>query len=396
LTHSAPPGLVVVPFRADPYPVYARLRADAPVHRTILPDGQPGWLVTRYEAAVAVLQDDRFGKNPAEAKTPEQLARLPWKPGVFEPLNLRIASLDPPDHTRLRALVHRAFTPLATKRLRERIREVCDELLDAAERAGGIDIVADYARPLPAIMTAELLGIPLNDVDRWSNIYRYHQGWSDGDVLSALREQWEFLCYLRELFERRRDQPGDDLISALVRVHVADASALSEDELLAMVTLLFESGQITTLKLIGSGMLALLDHPDQIDLLRRNPSLIESAVEELLRYTHPPGLGTHRYPREDVAIDGVTIPRGEMVVVVLGSANRDERQFEDPDTLDITRQPNEHVAFGRGRHYCLGAALARLEGQIAINTLLARMPDLGLAQAPEPLSWHGAELLRGL
>jgi cytochrome P450 len=206
---------------------------------------------------------------------------------------------------------------------------------------------------------------------------------------------WAFMRYLRRLFERRRADPRDDLITALVQAEEA-GDKLSEDELLAMVFLLLIAGHETTVNLIASGTLALLRHPDQLARLRHDPSLIKSAVEELLRYTSPVEMATERFAREDVIIAGTTIPRGELVLAVIGSANRDERQFEDPDTLRLDREPNRHLAFGQGGHYCLGAPLARLEGQIAISTLLRRLPDVRLAGGPESLRWRRGLFLRGL
>ena len=204
-----------------------------------------------------------------------------------------------------------------------------------------------------------------------------------------------FIRYLRRFFRKRRRDPRDDLASALIQAEEA-GDKLSEDELLAMVFLLLIAGHETTVNLIGNGMLALLEHPDQMDKLRRNPSMIKTAVEELLRYTSPVFMSTERYAREDLNLHGVTIPRGGMTLGVIGSANRDETVFENADALDITREPNKHLSFGQGIHFCLGAPLARLEAQIAINTLLRRMPDLRLRVAPDSLRWRPSMILRGL
>jgi cytochrome P450 PksS len=214
-------------------------------------------------------------------------------------------------------------------------------------------------------------------------------------LMKAIPNAWALMRYIRRIIKKRRASPQDDLMSALIRAEEA-GDTLSEDELMAMVFLLLVAGHETTVNLIGNGMLALLEHPDQMERLRNDPALIKPALEELLRYASPVEMATERYAREDVSIAGVTIPRGEMVFAVLGSANRDERQFTSPDSLDLTREPNKHLSFGLGAHFCLGAPLARLEGQIAINTLLRRVPDLRLTVAPDRLRWRRGLLLRGL
>jgi cytochrome P450 PksS len=309
--------------------------------------------------------------------------------------------LDDPDHGRLRALVSKAFTPRIIERLQGRIETLCEELLDdmerQRERKGGTDLVASYALPLPATVIAELLGVPAEDQDRfhrWSN--RLVSVSSGRDMLRALPAALSFVRYLRRLVEQRRADPEDDLITALIRAEEA-GDRLSEDELLAMAFLLLVAGHETTVNLIASGTLALLEHPEQTERLRRDPSLTKTAVEELLRYTSPVELATERYARKYTEIRDTRIPRGELVLAVLGSANRDERHFENPDVLDLARDPNRHLAFGRGGvHHCLGAPLARMEGQIALNSLLRRFPGARLAMAPEDLHWRRGLFLRGL
>ncbi|MDP9474154.1 MAG: cytochrome P450 [Actinomycetota bacterium] len=288
------------------------------------------------------------------------------------------------------------------ERLRERVEALSEELLDAMEakagrNKGAAELVADYALPLPATVIAELLGVPAEDQDRfhrWSSSLVSVS--SKRDMLRALPAALSFVRYLRKLIERRRVDPEGDLLSALVRAEEA-GEGLSEDELLAMAFLLLVAGHETTVNLIASGTLALLQHPEQAAALRDDPSLVKPAVEELLRYTSPVEMATERYAREDVEIRGKTVPRGEMVLAVLGSANRDERHFEAPHVLDLSRDPNRHVAFGRGGgHHCLGATLARMEGQIAINRLLRRFPRACVPQAPETLRWRRGMFLRGL
>jgi cytochrome P450 len=265
------------------------------------------------------------------------------------------------------------------------------------KRKGRTDLVAGYALPLPATVIAELLGVPAEDharFHRWSN--RLVSVSSGRDMLRALPAALSFVRYLRKLVERRRADPEDDLITALIRAEEAGVK-LSEDELLAMAFLLLVAGHETTVNLIASGTLALLEHPAQTARLRRDPSLVKPAVEELLRYTSPVEMATERYARQDTEIAGRRIPRGGLVLAVLGSANRDERHFEDPDVLDLARDPNRHLAFGRGGvHHCLGAPLARMEGQIALSAFLRRFPGARLAMAPESLHWRRGLFLRGL
>jgi cytochrome P450 len=393
----ASPDLASPRFKADPYPFYARLRAEAPVWRTTLPDKRTAWLVTRYEDVAGVLKDDRLAKDPRNAQDPEQQAERPWVPGFLKPLEQNMLDLDDPDHKRLRAIVSKAFTPRLIERLRGRIEAICLELLDVIGRRRKTELVRDYALPLPATVIAELLGVPGKDqrrFHRWSN--RIVSISSGRDVWRALPAAFAFVRYLRKMSERRRVLPEDDLMSALVQAEEAGDS-LSQDELLAMSFLLLVAGHETTVNLIASGTLALLEHPDQLEKLEGDSLFIKPAVEELLRYTSPLEIVTERYTRQDLEISGTTVPRGELVLAVLGSANRDEQHFEDPDTLDLTRDPNRHLAFGRGGvHHCLGAPLARMEGQIAISALLQRFPSLHLEADPGSLRWRRGIFLRGL
>ena len=265
------------------------------------------------------------------------------------------------------------------------------------ERGSRAELVADYALPLPATVIAELLGVPAEDqakFHRWSN--RLVSVSSTRDMVRALPAALAFVRYLRRMIVKRRADPNEDLMTALIRVE-EEGDKLSEDELLAMGFLLLVAGHETTVNLISSGMLAPIEHPGQAEALRGNSSLAKPAVEELLRYTSPVEIATERYPREVVKIAGTTIPSGELVLAVLGSANRDERHFEDPEVLDLARDPNKHLAFGRGGvHHCLGAPLARMEGQIAVGTFLRRFPEARLAVASDSLRWRRGVFLRGL
>jgi cytochrome P450 len=384
-------------FRADPYPTYARWRAETPVCRANLPFKQTGWLVTRYDDAVTVLKDPRFINDRVRAQTPEQAARMPWIPALFKPLERSMLNMDEPDHTRLRGLVHKAFTPRLVANMLGRIQTLTEELLDAVQARGRMDLIRDYALPLPTTVIAELMGVPVQDrhkFHRWSNALISTSG-STWGMLRMLPPLWAFLRYIRKQIGIRQEEPRDDLIGALVQAR-EDGDRLSEDELLAMIFLLLVAGHETTVNLVGNGLLALLEHPAQMDRLREDPELIKPAIEELLRYDSPVQLASERYAREEVTIGGVTIAPGETVHAVLGSANRDERQFDHPDDLDIAREPNRHLAFGQGVHYCVGAPLARLEGQIAINTLLRRFPDLRLDVPPHTLRRRPGLGLRGL
>ena len=380
-------------FKRDPYAAYRRLRDETPVASVVLPDRRKAWLVTRYADVAAVLKDERFVKDPSRAAT----GKAPWTPSFFRPLTRNMLDLDAPDHTRLRGLVHKAFTPRLVDRMAERILALTEGLLDAATRRGRMDLIRDYALPIPATIIAEMLGVPAEDrhrFQRWSNamVSASPSGWG---MLRAIPGALGFMRYIRRLIHSRRKLAGDDLVSALVRAEEA-GQTLDEDELLAMIFLLLVAGFETTVNLIGNGTLALLEHPAEMRRLREDPSLLPRAVEELLRYDGPLETATERYAIEDVTIGGATVPRGALVYAVLASANRDERQFPDPDALDLTREPNRHLAFGLGVHYCLGAPLARLEGQIAFGALLRRIPDLRLAVPRAELRWRPGLVLRGL
>ena len=388
-------------FKADPFPFYRRLRETAPVHRVKLPDGQMGWVVTRYDDVVRVLTDERFAKDVFRVLSKEQLASGPLLARLVTPLLMPLArhmlNRDPPDHTRLRALVQQAFSPRLVEGMRGRIQTLADELFDRVERRGRMDLIADYALPIPTTVIAEMLGVPVRDrhkFHRWSGAM-LAAGATRFGLLRAMPSALRFMRYIRQLIKIRRADLRDDLISALITAKEA-SERLNDDELLSMILLLIVAGHETTVNLIASGMLALLEHPDQLERLRSDPTLIKPAVEELLRFTAPVETGTERFATEEVELAGVKIAQGDLVIAAIASANRDESQFADPDTLDITREPNRHLAFGQGIHFCLGASLARLEGQTAIKTLLARTSDLRLAVDPSALRWRSGLILRGL
>ena len=389
-------NIVSAEFKADPFPFFARLRASDPVYRTTLPDKTAVWLITRYDDVNALLRDGRFTKNRRSALTKEQLRKLPWTPPMFRPLERNMLDLDPPDHTRLRSLVHKAFTPGLVEQMRSRTQNIADELLDRVVSLGEMDLIRNFALPLPMTIITEMLGVPTKDHDkfhRWSKAVVSLT--SPSPTLRVIPAVWKFIRYLRQFFKLRRRDPHDDLVSALIKAEEA-GDKLNEDELLAMVFLLLIAGHETTVNLIGNGTLALLENPNEISKLRSDPSQVKLAVEELLRYTSPVLMTTERYAREDAMIHGVTIPRGEMTLGVIGSANRDETVFDKPDELHLTRDPNKHLSFGQGIHFCLGARLARMEAQIAFTTLLRRLPDLRLKNSPHSLRWRPSMILRGL
>lgn len=386
-------------FKADPYHFYAWMRAEAPVFQTMLPGKRPVWLIARYDDVNAALKDERFAKDKRNAMSPEEAAKLPNVPAPFKAMESNMLDLDAPDHTRLRGLIHKAFTPRMIEQMRERIQIVTDDLLNAVERRGELDLIRDLALPLPVTVIADILGIPADDrskFHRWSkSLISLSAASNNLALLWGVPSLYLFMRYIRRQIQNRRDNPQDDLITALVQAEEA-GDKMNEDELVGMVAILLIAGHETTVNLIGNGVLSLLQYPEQLDKLKQNPVLIKTAVEELLRYASPVETATERYAREDIPIAGVTIPKGAMTLAAIASANRDEKQFPNPDVLDITRDPNKHLAFGQGIHYCAGAPLARMEGQIAINTLLARMPNLRMKVPTENLRWRPAMALRGL
>jgi cytochrome P450 len=378
-------------FLADPYPTYHRLRDEDPVHRSPL----DFWVLTRYEDVAVVLRDPRFIKEPLVSVVAARFG-VTVPPGV----GLSMLDRDPPDHTRLRSLVSKAFTPRVIEGLRPRVQTIVDDLIARAEAVGSMDLIEEFAYPIPVNVICEMLGVPVEDHERF-------KGWSL-DIARGLDSVWLPLeseipkrsgaarhaigDYMRELIAERRASPRGDLLSALIAAEEA-GDKLSEDELIATCILLLIAGHETTVNLIGNGTRALLRHPEELRRLRETPGLIPSAVEELLRYDGPVQR-TARITTTEVTIGGRTIPKGEMVMPFIGAADRDPSQFPDPDRLDLGRTDNRHIAFGWGIHFCLGAPLARVEGQIAIDTLVRRLPRLTLVD-DEP-EYRQSLTLRGL
>ncbi len=390
-------------FRADPYPFYHRMRSLDPV-ASREERGSRFWHLTRWADVTAVLRHPR-----ASVDRPLQPRPVPLPPGTdpetLHPLARALRALsrimlfrDPPDHTRLRSLANKAFTPRVVERLRPRIESRVEELLAPRAADGGMDVIADLATPLPLLVIAELLGVPVEDyqtLKRWSDDLALML---DGSVAAqvaprAVSSAAEFVAYLRAVVRRRRQQPGEDLLSAMLAVQEKDDS-LTEDEILGTGVILLAAGHETTTNLIGNGCLALLRHPEQRARLRREPGLLPNAVEECLRFDSPVQ-ATSRFFREEIEIDGRRIPKGEEVALFLGAANRDPAVFAQPDRFDVAREEaRQHLSFGHGIHFCLGANLARAEGQVALGALVRRFP--GLSLSTDTLEWRPGFLFRGV
>jgi hypothetical protein len=380
---------------ADPYPVYRRLRAEDPVYWS---DFMESWVLTRYDDVVAVLNDGRFSADRRQAQN--RFAQEIVRSEDASPFARTYTMLnsDPPLHTRLRGLVNKAFTPRAVERLRPRVEAIVDGLIDGVLAHSRMDVIEELAYPLPVIVIAEMLGVSPEDRGRfkkWSDdiAATVGGGLAGPEVFQQARESSiELADYFRGVIAKRRVKPEEDLLSALIAAE-EQGDVLSEDELLATCMLLMVAGNETTTNLIGNGTLALLRHPEQMRHLREDPSLIKSAVEELLRFDGPVQ-GTARVAMEGVEIRGRRVEKGQLVLTMLAAADRDPDQFPNPDDLDLTRRQNRHVAFGYGIHFCIGAPLARMEGQIAIDALLQRLPEPRLAA--DELEWGGSFILRGL
>ncbi|MCY1081952.1 cytochrome P450 family protein [Archangium lansingense] len=381
--------------RANPLPVYARMRQEAPLVRLVDPYYKtPVWVATRYKDAVDLMRDARFTKDIQ--KVPEDSPSRQLRTKSMEAINQHMLSVDPPDHTRLRTLVSKAFTPRRVEELRPRITAIAHRLLDGVQASGSMDLLDAFAFPLPVTVIAEMLGVPQEDQEQfreWTNVIVNPP--TDGNMQTIETAGLQFAQYFQGLLARRRAEPRDDLLSALLSVE-EQGDRLSPRELISMLFLLLVAGHETTVNLIGNGIWALLTHPEQLERLRANPALIESAVEEMLRYRGPVETTTQRWAPQDLEFRGQVIPAGESVVASLLAADHDPEHFREPERFDITREPNRHIAFGFGIHFCLGAPLARLEGTIAINLLLERLPRLRLAEEPARLRWRDGVLVNGL
>lgn len=382
--------------RANPQALYEQMRSENPIYAATGPvTSNTFWFFTRYRDCVTVLKDQRFGKDARKHLPGDMLLRYGFteEDSTFAAINRHMLNLDQPDHTRLRALVHKAFTPRMVDELRPRIQEIADELLNAMADQKEFNLIEQFSFPLPITVIAEMLGVPSADRDKfrdWTTTLLF-----GNDMDRASGAVLEFVMYMNELIEDRQKSPREDLLSGLIHVE-ENGDTLNREELLSMIFLLLVAGHETTVNLIANGVLALIQHPDQMQKLVDDPGLIHSAVEGMLRFNGPVETPTIRFAFEEVEVSGVTIPFGAIIMPSLLGANRDPEIFPEPNRFDITRDPNRHIAFGSGIHYCLGAPLARMEGSIAISSLLQRFPHLELNTALDELVWNENLLIHGM
>lgn len=379
---------------ANPYPIYRGLRETQPIYKSTIDDET--WLLFRYQDCVDVLRDARWSSNPAHREIVPG-STMDMRTAMADGPASVLLFIDPPDHTRLRKLVSKAFTPRTVERLRGHIHELVDGILDDAQERGGLDIVADLGYTVPVTVICELMGVPLEDREMFgpwsSDASRLLDGMLEPDeMMAGMMGAMNIINYFNDLYELRRRDPGDDLLSALVLAEEA-GDRLTEEELRSMTILLFVAGHETTMNLIGNGMKALLENRDQMRRLGTDPSLAPSTIEELLRFDGPVHV-TGRFATEPLEVGGQSFAKGDQVVVYVSAANRDPARFDDPDALHIDRPDNQHLTFSHGIHYCLGAALARVEGQVAISTLVNRFPDMELVTEHPRYREHF--VLRGL
>jgi cytochrome P450 len=378
---------------ADPYPLYHKLRSEDPVHWDRF---LHTWVVTRYSDVLNVLHSFSADRTP----TPEQLTAmgLSGLNPIAKVMVKQMLFMDAPAHTRLRGLASVAFTPQRVGVLRGHIQEIVDRLLDRVRTRGKMDIIADFAAPMPAIVTAEMLGVPTEDhadLKKWSADFAEMLGnfqHNPDRIPRVLESTNNLTTYFRDAIGKMRDHPREGLIHSFMTAEL-DGDRLTEEEIIANCIVTMVGGQETTTNLIGNGLLTLMRNPEQLDQLRDNPSLIPSAVEELLRYESP-SQHTGRIAREDVQIGSKQIRKGQAVMAIMAAANRDPERFSEPDRLILDRSDNKHLAFGWSSHFCFGAPLARMEGQIAFETILRRLPNLEIV--PGPLTWRDNSGLRGL
>lgn len=383
-------------FIKNPFPVYAYMREKAPIKKVNFGNGQAFWMVTKYEDAIQIFKSPSFVKDLRKLKPQDDVDSNMNNSMLF---SHHLLNMDPPEHTKMKRLVQKAFTPKLVERMRPQIQKMANDLIDVKIATGSMDIINEYALPLPISIISELLGIPSKDKEqfrRWSNIIlNIDMNVSHEGRMALIPDAIQgFTEYLHQILDERRKQPKEDLITALLHAQEEDA-VLNERELLSTIFLLFAAGYETSVNLIGNGVLSLIENPTQLNKLRQNPNLIHSAVEEMLRKDPPVLLASERYPLEDVEISGTLIPKGELVLICIGSANHDESKFLDPQKFDIERSDNKHLSFGSGIHFCAGASLGKTEAEIAICTLLRRIPHFTLPENAV-LNYKMNSIMRGL
>ena len=394
---TSPLDMTTPAFRADPYPFYARLRHEAPVFKTHVPGfGRDAWVVTRYDDIVAGLKNPALSSDMMRGRSVGGWGR--FVPRSFRVMAKTMVTMDDPDHARLRNLVHKGFTPAMVDRMTSRVHEITNDLLAKMEGKQTVDLLNEFALPLPMAVISEMLGVPENQRAKFRHFMLHLLDGPPPSVwrlISGMRNNMRMINYLDGLINLRRREPDSGLITALVAVETS-GDRLTQDELIGMVFVLLLAGHETTVNLLGNGVLALMDDRAQLDKLRANPNLIKTAIEELLRFTNPVQHSIIRTAIADLEIGGQKVTAGERVVLMLAAGNRDEAAFANAESLDVARESNRHLAFGLGIHFCLGAPLARMEGSIALNALLQKYPDITLAVPRDKVKWRPNSLLRGL
>ncbi|OUA65535.1 cytochrome P450 family protein [Bacillus thuringiensis] len=389
-------NLASAQFKEDAYEIYKESRKKQPILFVNQVEIGKEWLITRYEDALPLLKDNRLKKDWTNVFS-QDIKNMYLSVDNSDHLTTHMLNSDPPNHSRLRSLVQKAFTPKMIAQLDKRIEKIADDLISDIERKGTLNLVDDYSFPLPIIVISEMLGIPKEDQAKfriWSHAVIASPETPE-EIKETEKQLSEFITYLQYLVDIKRKEPKEDLVSALILAE-SEGHKLSARELYSMIMLLIVAGHETTVNLITNTVLALLENPNQLQLLKDNPKLIDSAIEEGLRYYSPVEVTTARWAAEPFQIHHQTIQKGDMVIIALASANRDETVFENPEIFDITRENNRHIAFGHGSHFCLGAPLARLEAKIAITTLFNRMPELQIKGNREEIKWQGNYLMRSL
>ncbi|QWG63890.1 cytochrome P450 family protein [Bacillus mycoides] len=389
-------NLASTQFKEDAYEIYKESRKVQPILFVNQIEIGKEWLITRYEDALPLLKDNRLKKDQANV-FPQDTKNMHLSVDNSDHLTTHMLNSDPPNHSRLRSLVQKAFTPKMISQLDGRIQRIADDLISEIERKGTLNLVDDYSFPLPIIVISEMLGIPKEDQAKfriWSHAVIASPETPE-EIKETEKQLSEFITYLQYIVDVKRKNPKEDLVSALILAE-NEGHKLSARELYSMIMLLIVAGHETTVNLITNTVLALLENPKQLQLLKENPELIDSAIEEGLRYYSPVEVTTARWAAEPFQIHDQTIQKGDMVIIALASANRDETVFENPEVFDIMRENNRHIAFGHGSHFCLGAPLARLEAKIAITALFKRMPSLQIKGEREKINWQGNYLMRSL